>query len=140
MVSRETTGFDGLNWDEGIPWQTYEPGKAELLSRQGYTVYVDYTAAWCATCQTNKFTVLDTQAIRKRMEDLGVIPIKADMTIPDPAIDEDLRRFDRLGPPLNIVLPACDPENVQVLPVWLTQNTVSTALDAAGPSHGDACS
>ncbi len=140
MMSPALADVDHLNWENGIPWQAYQPGKAEELARRGYTVYVDYTAAWCWSCQTNKKAVLETDAIRRRMADLGVIPIKADFTNPDPDIEEDLRRFQRSTVPLNIIVPACAPESIQVLPVLLTQNTVSTALDAAGPSHGDACS
>jgi len=132
--------YNRLNWDDGIPWQPYEPGKAEALSRQGYTVYVDYTATWCLTCQTNKKTVLETVAVRERMARLGVVPIKADFTNPDPAIEEDLKRYHRSAVPLNIIVPACAPDNVQVLPVILTQNTVTAALETAGPSHEDACS
>ena len=34
------------DWAEAIPWQTWQPGLAEELSRRGHLVYVDYTADW----------------------------------------------------------------------------------------------
>ncbi len=124
-----------LDWSEGIPWQAYRPGLAEELAAQGYTVFVDYTAAWCLTCQTNKKLVLETEAVRRRMQELGVVPLKADLTKPDPALSEELKRFGRPSVPLNVIYPAERPnEPPIVLPVLLRQSVVLEKLDLAGPS------
>lgn len=122
-------------WSKEIPWAPYAPRLAEELSRRGYTVYVDYTAAWCVNCQVNKSLVLETAAIREKMHSLGVIPIEADFTNEDPVMLAEITRRGRNSVPLNIVLPAGRPEAEIVLPVLLTQSIVSEALDQAGPSR-----
>src|SRR5690242_6884043 len=43
-------------------WADYSPANVADLQAAGRTVFVDFTAAWCVTCQVNKRLVLDTQA------------------------------------------------------------------------------
>ncbi len=121
-----------------LKWESYAKGKAEQLAEDGYTVYVDYTARWCATCQTNKKVVLYSEPVRRRFFDSKTIAIKADYTNSDPNIAEDLLRFGRDGVPLNVIYPAGRPNEPIVLPTILTKNTVIEALKQAGPSQNDA--
>ena len=81
------------DWANGIPWQKWLPGLAQELAQSGHEVYVDYTATWCLTCQANKKLVLDTDAVRAKMQELGVIPIVADFTNQDPAMHKELGRW-----------------------------------------------
>ena len=117
-----------------IPWVPYQKGLAEKLSARGYTVYVDYTATWCFTCQANKKVALGNDAVVAKMAELHVIPIKADNTSYNADIAEDLRRFKHDAVPLNLVYPPGKPEEPIVLPVILTPGTVLEALTKAGPS------
>lgn len=120
-----------------IPWQSYQPGLAEALSKHGYTVYVDYTADWCSTCKANLNFVLETDMIRKLMREKGVIPIEADFTGKDPAIRKDLNRFGHQSVPLNLIYPAKRPQDVIKLGVTLTQSSVEAELNRAGPSTAE---
>jgi len=121
--------------DQGIDWVDYRPGLHKQLAAQGYTVYIDYTATWCWTCQLNKRVVLHTAPVEQRIRSLGVIAIKADFTDGSPMIAKDLREYGRTAVPLNLVLPANRPDEPIVLPVLLTQSIVLEALDEAGPSQ-----
>lgn len=125
-----------LDWTGGIPWIPYEKGLAQKWAAEGYTVYVDYTAAWCLTCQTNKKVALGNDEVRKRLKDGSIIPIKADFTRYDPDIQADLDRHGRDAVPLNIILPANKPrpEDAIVLPTVLLPGIVLSALEEAGPS------
>ncbi len=118
-----------------IPWQPWEPGIAQRLAAEGYTVYVDYTATWCLTCQTNKAVVLETDRVAGRFKELGVYPITADFTREDPAIQKELQAHGRNGVPLNIVVPAGKPDAAIVLPEVLTPQIVLDALARAGSSR-----
>lgn len=40
-------------------WETYSQAKVEQRLVDGKTVFVDFTAAWCVTCQVNKKLVLE---------------------------------------------------------------------------------
>ena len=126
------------SWDEGIPWTPYRKGLAEELASQGFTVYVDYTARWCATCLTNKATSLEVASTRARMKALRVIPIKADFTRRDPEMLAEIQRFGRSSVPLNVIYPANRPQAPIVLPIVLTPREVAAALEQAGASQADA--
>ena len=126
VVVRHLTAED---WAEHIPWQTWRPGLAEELSRQGHRVYVDYTATWCLTCQTNKKLVLETDAIRNKMRDLGVIPIKADFTSKDPVMLEEIKKHGHNTVPLNLVYAPGRPDSPGRLPALLTKEVVEEALE-----------
>jgi thiol:disulfide interchange protein DsbD len=90
------------------------------------------------TCQTNKKFVLETDAVRKRLAGLKVIPLRADFTRRDPLIQQELRRHHRAGVPLNIVVPAGRPADVIVLPELLTRDLLLDALEKAGKSRPEA--
>ncbi len=124
-----TANADGsADFSDSIPWRPYEKGLAQKLANEGKVVYVDYTARWCATCQSNKRLVLDTEEVRSVMERLGVVPLKADFTRGDASIKEDLARFNRPSVPLNLVYGPRHVEDPIVLPELLTKERVLDAL------------
>ncbi|MBI3833603.1 MAG: thioredoxin family protein [Planctomycetes bacterium] len=101
----EVPQLTASDWEKGIPWQPWSKGRASMLASQGYTVYVDYTATWCATCLANKAATLETETVRHKMRDNCVVPLKADFTLNDPDILDDLQSFGRSGVPLNVIYP-----------------------------------
>jgi thiol:disulfide interchange protein len=120
-----------LDYSRSIPWQPYRPGLAEELAAAGRIVYLDYTARWCATCQSNKRLVLDTLDVRAAMQRLAVIPLEADFTNGSSDIERDLARFNRPSVPLNLVYGPGHVDNPIVLPELLTKDRVLEALEAA---------
>lgn len=125
-----------VDWSgEDIPWQQYWRARAMLAVEFGYTVFVDYTADWCASCKTNLKTSIEREETIKVMRELNVIPYEADYTIKRPEITEDLRRFGRAGVPMYLVFKPGDTENPEVLPELLTPQLVIDALRRAGPSQ-----
>ncbi len=84
-------------------WQAWEPGKTEQLLTQGQPVFVDFTAAWCVTCQFNKKTTLADSAVLQDLSDKKVQLLRADWTRRDPAITQALQQLGRSGVPVYVI-------------------------------------
>jgi thiol:disulfide interchange protein DsbD len=110
--------------------EPYSPEKLASLQADGKPVFVDYTAAWCVSCQVNERVVLSTRPVAEAMKKDGVTYLKADWTKRDPVIAAELAKFGRAGVPLYLVYGAHGGEP-QVLPAILTQGLVVKALDTA---------
>jgi len=84
-----------------IDWQPWSPEAEAAAIAEGKTVYIDFTARWCATCQVNKRVYADA-GLQADFAKAGVVTFKADWTRKDPVITEELNRLGRQGIPLNV--------------------------------------
>lgn len=119
-----------------IPWIPYARQRALDLVQAGKTIFIDYTAEWCANCKYNEKVVINTPEVRETMRRLGVVPIRADYTLEDPEIKADLERFNRAGVPMYVIIPANRPNEPILLDEILTKGAVIEGLKQAGPSDG----
>jgi thiol:disulfide interchange protein DsbD len=107
-------------------WTPWSPQTlAQALSR-GRPVFVDFTAAWCVTCQANKRLVLYSDRVAAAFGAKGVALLKADWTNRNDAIAHELARFQRSGVPLYVLYDSKG--RAQVLPEILTEGVVLDAL------------
>ena len=88
---------------------------------------IDFTAAWCVTCQFNKAAALRTDAVAAKMKDLGYVSFEADWTNRDARITKMLNKFGRTGVPLYLIY--APDGRVTVLPELLTEAVLLEALD-----------
>lgn len=84
-------------------WQAWEPGRVEQLTAQGQSVFVDFTAAWCVTCQYNKKTTLSNASVLADIADKKVVLLRADWTRRDPAVTAALSQLGRSGVPVYVI-------------------------------------
>jgi len=84
-------------------WQAWEPGRVEQLLASGQPVFVDFTAAWCVTCQYNKKTTLSNRDVLADLANKKVALLRADWTRRDPAITAALGQLGRNGVPVYVV-------------------------------------
>jgi len=123
-----------LSWDKGIPWQHFDRERVRRAVEKGYTVFVDYTASWCASCKTNKNTSIDIEDTRRVMKELGVVPFEADYSLKDPLIKKDLDKYERPGVPMYLIYKPHNPDTPEVLPEVLTPSIMIEGLKRAGAS------
>ncbi len=112
------------------PSEPYTPQRLADLRAQGKPVFVNFTAAWCVTCQVNERLALGAGSVAKAIADTGTVYLKADWTNHDATIAKTLADHGRAGVPLYLVYGAGGGDPV-VLPQLLTPGAVVAALQTA---------
>jgi thiol:disulfide interchange protein/DsbC/DsbD-like thiol-disulfide interchange protein len=101
-TSASTTTSAAPNTTSTPLWQPWQPGRVEQLQASGHSVFVDFTAAWCVTCQYNKKTTLANADVRADLAAKNVVLLQADWTRRDPAITAALAELGRNGVPVYV--------------------------------------
>ncbi len=83
-----------------LGWETWSPELVASLVAQGKPVFVDFTAAWCVTCQVNKRVALNNIDVVKAFADRGIVSLRADWTRQDPRITAALAAMGRNAVPV----------------------------------------
>ena len=111
------------------PWAIWSVEAVDAARASGRPVFVDFTAAWCVSCQANKKLVLERATVSEALQAGGVVTFRADWTRQDPAITAELARHGRSGVPLYLLY---DPRALEpaILPELLSTGIVLDALAA----------
>ena len=115
----------------GLTAETWSPEKVKELQAQGRAVLVDFTAAWCVTCQVNEKVALSGSKVVETFKARNAVYLKADWTNRDSVIAKALADFGRVGVPLYVVYPKNGGAPV-ILPQLLTEGLVIEAIEKAG--------
>ena len=84
-------------------WQAWSETALQAHLAAGRPVFVDFTAAWCVTCQYNKKTTLADAQVLTDFARRQVVLMRADWTRRDPAITQALTALGRSGVPVYVL-------------------------------------
>jgi DsbC/DsbD-like thiol-disulfide interchange protein/cytochrome c biogenesis protein CcdA len=112
----------------GEIWQPWSRSAVAQAQARGQTAFVDFTAAWCVTCQVNKRLVLSRDSVVDGFKARNIALLRADWTNQDPEITAALKELGRSGVPVYVFYPANGGAPL-LLPEVLTESRVLEALD-----------
>jgi len=101
----------------------WSPAYVDELLSNGHGIFVDFTAAWCVTCQANKATTLGRDDVKLAFANNNIAFLTADFTKRDPVIAEELALRQRPGVPMYLYY-APGEQEPQILPEVLTPGLV----------------
>ena len=112
-------------------WEPWSAARVAAARDSGHAVFVDFTAAWCLSCQVNERVALHTNAVERAFADSKVVLLRADWTSRNAEITSVLASFGRSGVPLYVMYPSKATEAAEVLPAVLTPGVVVSAVQRA---------
>ncbi len=110
-------------------WQPFSQAALDAARSSGKPAFVDYTAAWCLSCQVNEKLVLNSAEVQEQLRKGGYVLMRADWTQYDPAITASLTAVGRSGVPTYVIYPGKPTAVPDVLPEVLTKSVVLSAVE-----------
>ena len=110
----------------GSATEWYE-GIENDLRNKNQPYFINFTAAWCITCQSNEITAFSKDGFKNLLEEKNIEYIKADWTNRNDAITRSLKKYGRSGVPFYVYW---EPgfENPKILPAILTDQIIKNNL------------
>ena len=110
----------------GSATEWYE-GIEDDLKNENQPYFINFTAAWCITCQSNEITAFSKDGFKSLLEEKNIKYIKADWTNRNDAITRSLKKYGRSGVPFYVYW---EPgfENPKILPAILTDQIIKNNL------------
>jgi thiol:disulfide interchange protein len=122
----------GAQASEGLRWESFSPEKLSEYRAESKPVLVDFTAAWCLSCQVNERAVFHSGEVQKRLERGDIALMKADWTSYDPTITKALAQYDRSGVPFYLMFGAT--QKPVIATEILTPQALLKAIDDLQPA------
>jgi thiol:disulfide interchange protein DsbD len=114
---------------DGIAWQKFSLDYLDKLLKSDRAVFIDFTAAWCLSCQVNERIAFSSEEVQVRFRELNIVPLKADWTNRSDEITQALASYGRNSVPLYVLYAPGNRNDPVLLPEILTPGIVLEALE-----------
>lgn len=111
----------------GMKWENYTPTRFEELKNSGQPFFIDFTAAWCLSCQVNDKVVFASENVISEFRNKNIVALKADWTSRDENITKALASYGRNSVPLYVLYERNNP-TPKILPELITPGIMLDAL------------
>jgi thiol:disulfide interchange protein DsbD len=99
----DSTLANRMQLENDLHWEKFSPETLKKYRSEGKPVFLDFTAAWCVSCKVNELLVFQSEQVRKKLKESGVVLMKADWTNQDSVITQTLASFGRSGVPFYVI-------------------------------------
>jgi len=112
-----------------IQWEQYSQEKLEFALQKGRPVFIDFTAAWCLSCQVNERLAFNSEEVQAKFKQLDFVMLKADWTNRDENITRALAGYGRNSVPLYVIHSDRDLSKKMLLPEIISATIVLEYLN-----------
>ncbi|MBL8548537.1 MAG: thioredoxin family protein [Hyphomonadaceae bacterium] len=119
-----------------LPSEPWSAARVEALRAEGRPIFVNFTAAWCITCQVNEGVALSRARVAEAFTRANVAYLKGDWTNRDAAIAAELAAHARAGVPLYLYY-APNAEQPRILPQLLSEDLLIKTVGTGELAQGD---
>ncbi len=102
-LQANTPALSGQGSGVSNVWGNWSVQAEQDALAAGNPVFVDFTAAWCITCQYNEQQVLSKPRVQQAFAEKKVVLLRADWTRRDAAISQALQQLGRSGVPVYVL-------------------------------------
>jgi thiol:disulfide interchange protein DsbD len=124
----QTVNIAKSNSYGGLDYEAYSKERLDELLNEKRSIYIDFTASWCLTCQANKKLVFSSAEVIEYFRENKIALLQGDWTKRDEKITEALKGYGRSGVPTNVIYIDGDNSNYVVMPEVLTPGIVLEAF------------
>ncbi len=128
-IESKVASVEGIHQQGEIRWEPFSAEAVTRLREEGRPVFIDFTAAWCLSCQVNEKVAFNSTEVQRAFAGKGVTTFKADWTNRDTLITKALAQFGRNSVPLYVLYPSGMKAEPILLPEIITPGIVLEALE-----------